>query len=412
MNQISEKSCPICANFQREIFFELSEIPAFCNLLWKERQAAFNCTKGDIKLAFCHTCGFINNVAFDSAKINYTEDYECSLDFSPRFQSYARSLAEDLIARYQLQNKKIIEIGSGKGDFLLLLCQQNNNYGIGFDPTYVYRPEHDRYKVEFIRDYYSEKYADYQSDLIICRHTLEHIPNPASFLKTLRCNIGNTFKPKIFFEVPNALDTFHRSSIWDIIYEHCCYFSSVSLSNAFTNFGFQVTNTKEEYRGQFLCLEAIPSKNTRNLNYQQTEAFTQLQHDVAIFRSKFQQQVDYWRAKLQEIARKNLRVVLWGAGSKGVTFLNILQEQQIKYVVDINPHKENKYIPGTGQQIVSPNFLIDYQPDIVIVMNPIYENEIRQMLNEMYLMPQLLSQGKREKIQLSDRNSYAEVLIK
>ena len=392
MNQIGEKSCPICSTSQREIFFELSEIPVFCNLLWKERQAALNCAKGDIKLAFCHTCGFINNVAFDSAKIDYTEDYECSLDFSPRFQSYARSLAEDLVARHQLKNKKIIEIGSGKGDFLLLLCQQGNNYGIGFDPTYVHRQEHDRYQVEFVRDYYSEKYAYYQSDLIICRHTLEHIPNPANFLTTLRRNIGNTFKPEIFFEVPNALDTFHHLSIWDIIYEHCCYFSSVSLSNAFTSCGFQVTNTKEEYRGQFLCLEAIPSRNTQNITQEQTEAFTQLQHDVVTFRSKFQQQVDYWRAKLQEIARKNQRVVLWGAGSKGVTFLNILQEQQqIKYVVDINPHKEKKYIPGTGQQIVAPNFLIDYQPDIVIVMNPIYENEIRQMIAKMSLMPQLLS---------------------
>lgn len=391
MNQINERSCPICSTSQREIFFELSEIPAFCNLLWKERQAALNCTKGDIKLAFCHTCGFINNVAFDSAKIDYTEDYECSLDFSPRFQSYARSLAEDLVTRHQLKNKKIIEIGSGKGDFLLLLCQQGNNYGIGFDPTYVHRPEHDRYKVEFVRDYYSEKYAYYQSDLIICRHTLEHIPNPANFLTTLRRNIGNTFKPEIFFEVPNALDTFHNLSIWDIIYEHCCYFSSVSLSNTFTSCGFQVTNTKEEYRGQFLCLEAIPSRNTQNLNQKQTVAFAQLQHDVVTFRSKFQQKVDYWRAKLQEIARKKQRVVLWGAGSKGVTFLNILQEQQIEYVVDINPHKEQKYIPGTGQQIVSPNFLIDYQPDIVIVMNPIYENEIRQMLAKMYLKPQLLS---------------------
>ena len=403
MNQIGESLCPICSTSQREIFFELSEIPAFCNLLWKERQAAFNCSKGDIKLAFCHTCGFINNVAFDSAKMDYTEDYECSLDFSPRFQSYARSLAKDLVVRHQLQNKKIIEIGSGKGDFLLSLCQQNNNYGVGFDPTYVYRPEHNRYQVEFIQDYYSEKYAHYQSDLIVCRHTLEHIPNPANFLKTLRHNIGNIFKPEIFFEVPNALDTFRRLNIWDIIYEHCCYFSPVSLSNAFTKFGFQVTNTKEEYRGQFLCLEAIPNKNTQNLA-RQTEALTQLQHDVVTFRSKFQQQIDYWRAKLQEIARKNQRVVLWGAGSKGVTFLNILREQQIiQYVVDINPNKENKYIPGTGQQIVSPEFLIYYQPDIIIVMNPIYENEIRQMLNEMHLMPQLLSQDKHEKTKQLDK---------
>lgn len=387
-----EKPCPVCSASQPEVFFELSKIPVFCNLLWKERSAARNCAKGDIKLAFCATCGFIGNTAFDPAKLDYTEDYECSLDFSPRFQSYAQSLAERLVKKHNLYDKKIIEIGSGKGDFLLLLCQQGNNYGIGFDPTYVYQPEHDQYKVEFIQDYYSENYAHYQSDLIVCRHTLEHIPNPASFLTTLRQNIGDRYNPEIFFEVPNALDTFQNLAIWDIIYEHCCYFSPVSLSAAFSRCGFQVTETNEEYRGQFLCLEAVPNKENQGLPEKPTEALNQLKNDIATFSDKFQQKVDYWKTKLQEIASKNQRVVLWGAGSKGVTFLNILKaQQQIEYVVDINPNKEGKFIPGTGQQIVTPKFLLDYQPDIVIVMNPIYENEIRQMLTKMDLIPQLIA---------------------
>jgi hypothetical protein len=381
VNKIKEKSCPACSNSHLEVFFELSDMPVFCNLLWKEKLAARNCAKGDIKLAFCPSCGFIGNTAFDLAKLDYTEDYECSLDFSPRFQSYAQSLAKQLIEKHDLHQKKIIEIGSGKGDFLLLLCELGENYGIGFDPTYVYQSQHDRYQVEFIQDYYSESYAHYQGDFIICRHTLEHIPNPASFLKTLRQNIGDRFKPQIFFEVPNALDTFHNLAIWDIIYEHCCYFSPVSLSSAFTNCGFQVTETKEEYRGQFLCLEAFPDSLTQSLAKEQTEALTKLKNDIVTFRARFQQKVTFWQNKLQEIADRNQRVVLWGAGSKGVTFLNILKnQQQIEYIVDINPNKKGKYIPGTGQQIVAPEFLRNYQPDLVIVMNPIYQNEIKQML--------------------------------
>ena len=254
MNHTITKPCPACSSSSLEVFFELSEMPVFCNVLWGEQKAAQNCSKGDIKLAFCPTCGFIGNTAFDQAKLEYTEDYECSLDFSPRFQSYARSLANDLIERHDLHHKKIIEIGSGKGDFLILLCEQGNNYGIGFDPTYVYQPEHDRYQIDFIQDYYSENYTHYQGDLIVCRHTLEHIPNPASFLTSLRQNIGEFSKTKIFFEVPNALETFQNLAVWDIIYEHCCYFSPVSLSHAFTNCGFQVTDTREEYRGQFLAV--------------------------------------------------------------------------------------------------------------------------------------------------------------
>lgn len=373
-------SCPVCASSGFEIFFELNKMPVFCNLLWKDRQAAQNCSQGDIKLAFCPECGFIGNAVFDPEKLEYTEDYECSLDFSPRFQSYAQSLANNLIERHDLHDKKIIEIGSGKGDFLILLCEKGDNYGVGFDPTYVYRPEHERYQIDFVRDYYSEDYAQYQGDFIICRHTLEHIPHPTDFLTILRKNIGTNSQTKIFFEVPNALDTFNNLAVWDIIYEHCCYFSPVSLTNAFSICGFQVADTREEYRGQFLCLEAIPT-DERNQKIAQTEALLQLKQDIAEFDRKFQQKVSYWNDKLAEIARRDRKVVLWGAGSKGVTFLNILQEQNnIEYVVDINPNKKGKYIPGTGQQIVAPEFLTHYQPDIVIIMNPIYEHEITKTL--------------------------------
>ena len=90
MNHPITKSCPICSSSSFKVFFELKDMPVFCNLLWREQQTAQNCSQGDIKLAFCPECGFIGNAAFNPAKLDYTEDYECSLDFSPRFQSYAR----------------------------------------------------------------------------------------------------------------------------------------------------------------------------------------------------------------------------------------------------------------------------------------------------------------------------------
>jgi len=78
--------------------------------------------------------------------------------------------------------------------------------------------------------------------------------------------------------------------------------------------------------------------------------------------------------ELEQIKGKGQRAVVWGAGSKGVTFLNVLNIQdQIEYVVDINLRKQGMYIAGTGQQIVPPEFLRNYQPDVVIVMNLIYK---------------------------------------
>jgi hypothetical protein len=55
-------------------------------------------------------------------------------------------------------------------------------------------------------------------------------------------------------------------------------------------------------------------------------------------------------------------------------------QNEIEYVVDINPHRHGRFIPGTGQQIVAPSFLKDYQPDQVIAMNPVYLREIEEEL--------------------------------
>jgi hypothetical protein len=51
--------------------------------------------------------------------------------------------------------------------------------------------------------------------------------------------------------------------------------------------------------------------------------------------------------------------------------------------VDINPHRHGRFIPGLGKEIMSPEFLKDYQPEQIIVMNAIYCNEIQQQLNTM-----------------------------
>ena len=99
---------------------------------------------------------------------------------------------------------------------------------------------------------------------------------------------------------------------------------------------------------------------------------------------------DYLRARVQE----GRRMVIWGAGSKGVGFLTSMQmNHEITYAVDVNPHKHGTYLAGTGQEIVSPEFLRTYQPDTIFVMNPVYRNEIRASLAEMEIVAELVPLG-------------------
>jgi hypothetical protein len=326
--------------------------------------------------------------------MDYTLDYENSLHFSPRFQKYAEELAGRLVERYGLYGKDIVEIGCGDGDFLQLLCMLGKNRGFGFDPSHV--PDLDstgaKKGITFIRDYYSEKYSHYKADLVCCRHVLEHIQQPKHFLKNVRSAVGEKPDTIIFFEVPNALYTLKDLGIWDLIYEHCSYFSPTSLRTAFSNSGFEIVNETEAFQGQFLSIELKLSENIRSTKQAERIAITDLKKYVSRFEKNFTRKVAQWRDELEGLQKDSKKAVVWGAGSKGAMFLNTLKiKNQIRYVVDINPRKHGRFIAGAGQEIVEPNFLIEYRPDKIFVMNPIYIEEIQKMVHEIGLAPELLS---------------------
>jgi len=245
------------------VFFEILDVPVHVGLQWPSQYAAQYCPRGEIKLAFCRVCGSITNLAFEPTRLQYQQAYENPLHFSPFFQEYARSVASRLIKRYNLHNKDVIEIGCGKGDFLSLLCELGNNRGVGFDPSYESQRNDSEVEKQtiFIRDFYSERYARYRADLICCRYVLEHIHNPTDFLNMLRRMIGEHSDTIVFFEVPNVLFILRDLSIWDIIYEHCSYFSVGSLAYIFAQCGFDVYHLNKTYQGQYLTVEALPGKD-------------------------------------------------------------------------------------------------------------------------------------------------------
>jgi SAM-dependent methyltransferase len=385
--------CVICHSSQTEIFVTVPQVPVLCNILWPTKAEATNVRRVDIPLAFCHTCGHIFNPYFDVALMDYSQIYENSLHFSPRFQQFAETLAGELVERHDLHRKSIVEISCGKGDFLQLLCQLGNNQGYGFDPSYVGETvvEAGGGEVTFIQDFYSDAYAHYAADFLCCRHTLEHIEQPPAFMAMVRNAIGERQIP-LYFEVPNVLFTLRDLAIWDIIYEHCGYFSRDSLQRLFIESGFVVRDVQPTYEGQFLYIEAVPAPKTAPGTAPQPCEPTTLAADIRDFAERYRTKVRAEADRLAQIKAAGQKAVIWGAGSKGITFLNMLQTAgTIDYAVDLNVRKQGMYITGTGQQIVAPAFLQEYQPDVVIVMNPIYLDEIRQMLETLGVAAELVA---------------------
>lgn len=385
--------CFSCASENLSIFYEVENIPVHSVLLMPTREKALSYPRGDLRLGFCSACGFVQNTAFDASVHEYSPSYEETQGFSPTFNKFARELAQAWVDRYQLRNKRILEIGCGKGEFLVLMSELGPNSGIGIDPGYV--PERTqseaRERIDFIRDFYSEKYAHLQADFICCRHTLEHIQPTLDFMRRIRRSIGDRRDTIIGFELPDVARVLKELAFWDLYYEHCSYFSLGSLARLFRASGFEILELETGFAGQYLILDARIANGRPGRRFECEKDLADLAADVETFRVEMPRRLEEWRALLKENLRRGRRTAIWGSGSKAVSFLTTLGVgEEVGYVTDINPYRHNMYMPGTGHKIVPPAELIDYRPDVVIIMNPVYVDEIGADLKKMDLAPELI----------------------
>ena len=97
-----------------------------------------------------------------------------------------------------------------------------------------------------------------------------------------------------------------------------------------------------------------------------------------------------WTGRVQAVADAGGSTVIWGGGSKGVAFLNAV-DAPIAAAVDINPHKQGKYMAGTGHRVIAPAELVAVDPCLVVAMNPVYLDEIAAELTRLGLSPELVA---------------------
>lgn len=375
-------ACLACGGARVERFLELRGVPVFCNVLWPDRAAAQDAPRGDLDLGICADCGHVYNLAFDPELVRYAEGYENSLHHSPRFQAYAEELALDLRRRHGLDGKHVVEIACGQGDFLKLVCAGTGSVGTGFDPSY--RGGDPGANIAIRREYFGVSPLGRAPDLVCSRHALEHMDAPAGFVRMMREAVPAGSDPVYFCEVPNSLYSLRDGGVWDFIYEHVSYFNARSLAACFARGGLRVTRAWETFAGQFLCLEAVGEGAPSNVAPAQLAVVPpgdELLAMAAGLGAEMDRLLAHWRAEFARIAAAGGRVAVWGSGSKGVTFLNLMGADGVIGVpVDINPAKHGLYLPGVGRQVVAPEALPELGIALVLVMNPVYAQEIEGMV--------------------------------
>lgn len=380
MNQDENQKCPVCDGPAAPPFLRRKGVPAHQNLLLADRDAATSIARGDLVMTGCPSCGFVHNQAFDPSLLNYGESYDNAQSCSPAFSEHLTGLARRIVRAESEGLRRVVEVGCGKGEFLRQVVGLGGTgwSGTGFDPSYVGPEERPKDRVTFRREFYGPGSANLQADIVVCRHVVEHVPDPLVLLTAVRQALRGSPTAKVYFETPCVEWILKNEVIWDFFYEHCSLFTAASLATAFQSSGFDVTDIGHVFGGQYLWIEAVPAAD-------QTEIILSpgaMPDLAARFGPAETTLLASWLEFVANLSKRHA-VALWGAGAKGVTLANLIDPERSKIdsVVDINPRKQGRFLPGTGHPIIGPPGLLDRGVTAVILMNPNYEVEVRASID-------------------------------
>ncbi|MDR3057784.1 MAG: class I SAM-dependent methyltransferase, partial [Prevotella sp.] len=242
----------------------------------------------------------------------------------------------------------------------------------GFDRAYRNNDNILSENVTFINDYYSDKYGYLKPNVIICRHVLGYIQDTIKFLKQFIEIIQED--GILFLEVPDVDWALRNNAIFDFYYEYLFYYTHSSLKKILELAGYEVVVSENQFNGQYLCVVAKILKD-KNLN--------EIKEKCSKFAKNRDILIKRINHRLSSLA-ENGAVFLWGAGGKGVAFVNMFDPDKrlIQYLVDINSVKKNTFVAKTGHEIISPEeFKMKIKEEgTIIVLNDNYIEEIKLML--------------------------------
>jgi SAM-dependent methyltransferase len=385
--------CDACAEATLVPFADLGDIPVLCGVHWADAQAAADSPVGRMTMAYCPNCAYVRNVAFDPGLMVYDTTMDTNLHFSPAFQAFSAELVKHLADRFDLNGKRVLDIGCGQGEFLRELCHHTGANGIGFDAMYAGTEGPDPSGAEFHSGYAPRGPELPGYDMFTSRHWFEHIADPYEFLADLRAQAGDR-KVYGYIEVPDAVYDLSTAG-WEVIYPHVSYFDAYSLVRIAERAGWRVEDTGTLFGGMFRFIELSANAGDAPRMGDQpipgpAERERQLEA-VSTFAERNVAERERWRARISELVEKGANPVLWGAGSRGVQFLTFADaDRQLAAVVDVNPRKWGRYLPVTAHRVDDPATLTELKPGAVIITNPSYQKEIAAALSELGVSAELL----------------------
>jgi hypothetical protein len=372
------EKCPVCGSTRSLEIVHRANVPVLMNRLHPTRESARLASTGTLDIRGCEECGFAWNTVFDPEVMTYDGEYENDQTHSSHFTAHINKRADDILAAVSDDNMvDYLELGCGQGTFVGKVARVAGSRlrsASGFDPAW--RGSDTRgpcgsliHKVYFNED--TARLLTRQPNVVASRHTIEHIPDPLSFLRSLRAALGPTSQARVFIETPCIAWILEHEAMQDFFYEHCSIFSHRALHYALEASGFRVRRIIRVFGGQYLWAEG-----QAGTGIVPTRPSTSVARNLAGAQKRFTTQ---WRTAAED-ARAAGAVSIWGAGAKGVMFAVLADPDGVllDHAVDINPSKQGSYLAGSGLPVLAPAQAAERHPQTIFIMNPNYMSEIRE----------------------------------
>lgn len=377
--------CEACGEGDLAVFADMGQVPVLCGVHWASREEALDSPRGRMLLASCRRCAYVRNLAFEPDLMVYDTTMDTNLHHSPAFQQFSAELVSHLSERFALAGKRVLDIGCGQGEFLRELCAHAGCTGTGYDAMYAGTAGPDPSGAVFHARLAPRGEALPPFDVFTSRHWFEHLADPYEFLVDLREQAGDRLVWG-YVEVPDACYDLATAG-WEVIYPHVSYFDAYSLCRIFRRAGWRVEATGTYFSGMFRWIEvssADPAGEPDPPDPPDLPGLADRDRQIAAAGAFFARHVaerDRWRRTIADLAAAGGRPVLWGAGSRGVQFLAAVDpDRRLAGVVDVNPRKWGRFLPGGGHRVDAPQTLTELKPDAVVITNPAYREEIAAAL--------------------------------
>jgi SAM-dependent methyltransferase len=347
-----------------------------------------------LKVHVCHQCWLVQVDEIEKAEHIFDADYTYFSSFSKSWLAHAQAYVEKMTARFGLNTQsKVIEIASNDG-YLLQYFKQQNIPVLGVEPTANTAKVAQDKGIPCIVDFFGSQLAQEQlrasADLILGNNVLAHVPDINDFIKGVKIALKPT--GVVTFEFPHLCQLVAHNQFDTIYHEHFSYLSLTTVKTLFEAQGLNLFDVEElPTHGGSLRIYAKHNDDTTHAICSTVACLLEKEDKLGVttpaYYKNFQDQVDLIRSSLWsfliEQKQAGKKVVGYGAAAKGNTLLNyagVKGAELISYVADASPHKQDRYLPGSRIPVVSPEHLLNDQPDYVIIFPWNLKEEIAAQL--------------------------------